>query len=236
MAAVPGILPTTPTRERRGPAASCPPKRLFRTPERRPRASPQTQARHRQKLEELRKLQRQNSYFRRELERAKHDEPSKEAVLRAQKLRASIEIWQRHKREPLSIEALEVCAQPCADDPCLHPLIEAPKYAEEIEGLRRQMEQYARELQEMRAACDKQLDEMREQLRQATADRDEAHAALRNHRQETPSPSPPPPLSKPDSSSSSSFSGAAGTVGLLGLCAFFFWTATIPVDIVRLTN
>lgn len=233
-AAVPGILPTTPTRERRGVAASCPPKRLFRTPERRPRASPQTQVRHRQKLEELRKLQRQNSYFRRELERAKHDEPSKEAVLRAQKLRASIEIWQRQKHEPLSIEALEVCAVPSADDPSQHPLIEAPKYAEEIEGLRRQMDKYARELQEMRAACDKQLDAMREQLQQATAARDEAYAALRNRPQETP----PPPVSSSSTTkpSSSSLSGAIGTFGLLGLCAFFIWVSTIPLDIVRLTN
>ncbi|KAJ8606638.1 hypothetical protein CTAYLR_008403 [Chrysophaeum taylorii] len=129
-------------------------------------ASPRTQLRHRQKLELLRKLQKQNSYFRRELEKAGVKTESRleasDTIVRAQKLKASIEVWQRHSADlhgdddederhsaemsvddnddPLSIEALAIASPPRSDDPVMYPLLEGPTSAD-LDGCKADLEE-----------------------------------------------------------------------------------------------
>lgn len=118
------------------------------------KASPRTQDRHKQKLELLHRLQRQNSYFRRELGKAgasatcEGSLEASESVLRAQKLKASIEIWQQQSG-PLSVEALDQ-----------RPLLEGEPEPT-VDALRSEMADYAKqiavltlELEAMKKRCD----------------------------------------------------------------------------------
>ena len=153
----------------------------FRTPDRlvgssQVVASPRTQIRHQQKLEILHKIQRQNSYFRRELGKVGAS-PScsgaleaSEATLKTQKLKASIEIWQHHSEE-LHGERPEVesLRAEMADYKAQLDAIET-LHAEQLDQMKRRCDDLERDNKSRLDRVQAAADDYRRQLDQCTAD------------------------------------------------------------------
>lgn len=122
-------------------------------------ASPKSQAKHKQKVELLHKLQRQNSYFRKELGRSGVPQQqlleASGSLLRAQKLKASIEIWQSQSPRPLA----DIGEQEDKDRE-----IQTIEAVPEVDALRAEMGDYKSQLEQIKKTYEDQLSAVTERF------------------------------------------------------------------------
>lgn len=161
-------------------------------------ASPKTQLRHKQKVDLLHKLQRQNSFFRRELNKAgaaaacEGALEASESMRMAQTLKASIEIWhnhseQLHQDEPLSVDALAISDKEAElmKLPDIERTNDTATRAE-VDSLRAELEGYMRRLAELEQTSAQQLEAMKRRCdsveAEAKAMLDQERAAVDEYR------------------------------------------------------
>lgn len=166
-------------------------QRLLRTPHH-VVASPKTQLRHKQKVDLLHKLQRQNSFFRRELNKVGAPAAcegaleASESMRMAQTLKASIEIWhshseQLHRDEPLSVDALAISDREAelSKLPDVEGTTNDTATRAEVDLLRAQLESYMKRLAELERTSAQQLEAMQRRCDSVEA---EAKAMLEQER------------------------------------------------------